>query len=256
MRSHGVSDETLVRSLGVYVGMVDRVLSEPERWLGVAEDEAAEPTDPGHRALQTLRSRTLGAVSPGEPDWKAQPLHQREEWWVDRIALAAGLAAAAPHVAGALADRLPLQDALGASAAGLAVCAVARERAVTEPADWVPLLAKVLFDRDVTLPPTPVPTGADPEGALLHTDEAGTDGAGAESSVAGSIGLGVQRSARTLWRLAATLRDLQHLLDERPRGGLLARTVAKVPVVGVAGGWFDERGAIRKAASEAAQLLG
>ena len=60
---------------------------------------------------------------------------------------------------------------------------------------------------------------------------------------------------RTLWRLARTLLSIDDLLDERPRGNLFARALAKVPVVGLAGGWLDERGAIRKAAEETQQLL-
>jgi len=68
-------------------------------------------------------------------------------------------------------------------------------------------------------------------------------------------GSSVLRGAKTLWRLARTFRDIQDLLDHRPRGGFLARTVAKVPVVGVAGGWLDERGAIRKSADETGRLV-
>jgi hypothetical protein len=34
-----------------------------------------------------------------------------------------------------------------------------------------------------------------------------------------------------------------------------ARTLAKLPVVGLAGGWLDERGGIRKAAEETEKLL-
>lgn len=45
---------------------------------------------------------------------------------------------------------------LGASAAGLAVCATAGEHGRTTPADWVPLLAQVLFG--YTLKPTPAPS--------------------------------------------------------------------------------------------------
>ena len=54
---------------------------------------------------------------------------------------------------------------------------------------------------------------------------------------------------------ARTFLDLQDLFDERPRGGLVARTLAKLPVVGVAGGWVDERGAIRKAAKQTQRLI-
>ena len=70
-----------------------------------------------------------------------------------------------------------------------------------------------------------------------------------------ALGQGGQRAVRTLWRLARAFLDVDNLLDERPRGGLFARALAKVPVVGLAGGWLDERGAIRKAAKETQELL-
>jgi hypothetical protein len=69
-----------------------------------------------------------------------------------------------------------------------------------------------------------------------------------------ALAQGAQRVVRTLWRLARTFLNLGDLFDERPRGGLVARTLAKLPVVGVAGGWLDERGAIRKAAKQARRL--
>ena len=65
-----------------------------------------------------------------------------------------------------------------------------------------------------------------------------------------ALAQGAQRVVRTLWRLARTFLDIQDLFDKRPRGGLFARTLAKLPVVGVAGGWLDERGAIHKAARQ------
>ena len=70
-----------------------------------------------------------------------------------------------------------------------------------------------------------------------------------------ALAQGAQRVVRTLWRLARTFLDLQGLFDKRPRGGLVARTLGKLPVVGVAGGWLDERGAIRKAARQAQRIL-
>ena len=75
--------------------------------------------------------------------------------------------AAAPRFAGALADRIPLQAALGASAAGLAICAVARERGNVAPADWVPLLAQVIFNRDLAAGiPAQVPPAEESEDQL------------------------------------------------------------------------------------------
>jgi hypothetical protein len=249
VRSHGVSDETVARSLGIYVGMVSAILDDPERWLGVDDDPDVESPGLPQRALDAVRDRVLGQVTPASPDWPQQPLAERVDWWVDRIGLAAGLAAAAPRLAGALSDRFPLQAALGAAAEGLAVCAVAREHGREPPKDWVPLLGTVLFDRKLGDEAT-VPAGTESEQALRESDDPDD-----HPSAAARLARGAQHSARTLWRLAAAFRDLQHLLDERPRGGIVARGLAKVPVIGVAGGWLDERGGIRKAAKQTEELL-
>ena len=133
--------------LGMYAGMVGQVLNNPRRWLGVDEDPRLTAGLPA-RVLDAVRDRALGDVTPASPQWAAQPESKRVEWWIRRIAVSAAFAAAAPRFAGALADRIPLQAALGASAAGLAVCAVARERGNVGPADWVPLLAQVIFNRE------------------------------------------------------------------------------------------------------------
>lgn len=245
---NGVSDERLASALGGYAGMVHHVIADPERWLGVADPTPA--TGLARRAFEGVRDRALGTVTPSSPGWDQRPLQQRVDWWVRRIGVSAGLAAAAPRFAGALADRVPLQAALGANAAGLTVCAVAREHGVTAAADWVPLLAKVVFDRDLTQP-APVPPAEDSERDLASAAEDPRE----PPSALASLGQGVQGSVRAVWRLARALLEVQALLDERPRGGLLARTVAKLPVVGVAGGWLDERGGIRRAAQATTKLV-
>ena len=74
------------------------------------------------------------SVTPSSPHWAAQPESKRVDWWIRRIAVGAALAAA-PRFAGALATASAPSAALGASAAGLAICAVARERG-NVPADW------------------------------------------------------------------------------------------------------------------------
>jgi hypothetical protein len=245
-----VSDATLSKALAVYAGMVRQVLDNPQRWLGADDEPAADASLPA-RALDAVKDRTFGDITPASPQWAQQPLPKRVEWWVDRVGVVGGLAAAAPRFAGALADRVPLQAALGASVAGLAVCAVAREHGKTAPAEWVPLLARVLFNRDLIPQAAPVPT---PEESEQRLEDAAQDTSEPPSRMA-ALGQGAQRAVRTLWRLARTLLDVQDLLDERPRGGFLARTVAKLPIVGVAGGWLDERGGIRKAAEETQELL-
>jgi hypothetical protein len=177
---------------------------------------------------------------------------KRVQWWVTRIGISAGLAAAAPRFAGALSDRVPLQAALGAAAAGLAVCATAREHGRSSPAEWVPLLAKVLFDREVPAGDAPAPDDEEAQRRLADepAEDAPTGGPVAK------LGRGAARAALTVWQLARTFLELQRLLDERPRGGFVARTLGKLPVVGVAGGWLDERGGIRKASRQTAKLIG
>src|SRR5919199_6772278 len=99
-----------------------------------------------------VRHLLVGRTHPGAPGWDQVPLQDRCQWWVRRIEAVAAPIAATPRVAGALADRLPLQGALGTAAAGLAVCAVAREHGLDRPEDWVPLLGRVLFDCDLGTP--------------------------------------------------------------------------------------------------------
>jgi hypothetical protein len=248
-RSPALSDQQVAGVLSSYAGMVDRVLDNPERWLGLDEDPPPSAKLPA-RALDALRDRAFGDKTPASPTWSEEPVQKRVDWWVTRIGISAGLAAAAPRFFGALANRLPVQSALGAAAAGLAVCATAREHGRSDPQDWVPLLGKVLFDRDLQPAATPVP---DPE----HAEQELTDTQAEEKPDEGSDGLtdGARRAARTLWRLARALLGVDDLLDHRPRGGRLVRLVAQVPVIGVASGWLDERGGIKAAARETTMLL-
>ena len=252
-RTPAVSDDRIARALGVYAGTVDHVLADPGRWLGLDDDPPPTAPFPA-RALDALRDRALGETTPASPDWGAQPLQRRVDWWVTRIGVSAGLAAAAPRFAGALADRVPLQAALGASAAGMAVCATAREHGRTDPADWVPLLSEVLFERRLSTGAAPVPDAADTERRLRGEDD-GDDADRPGGGRAAALGRGAQQAVGTVWRLARTLAEVQHLLEQRPRGNLLTRAVGKLPVVGVAGGWLDERAGIRQASRRTAALL-
>jgi hypothetical protein len=240
-----ITDEHAAQVLGVYARMANLVIGDPVRWLGLDDDPPPSAGFP-RKALDAVRDRVFGEVTPASPAWGGKPLDERVQWWVRRIGVSAGLAAAVPRVAGALADRVPLQAALGASAAGLSVCATARENGVTEPERWVPLLAKVLLDRDLTPKPTPGTGAEDPEALLAESPT---------PDEAKGLGPGARRAAGTLWRLAREIWELQSVLDERPRGNILFRAVGKFPVVGLAGGFLDERGGIRRAAQETAKLL-
>ncbi len=250
-RSSVVSDEALSRALAVYAGLVSRVLDNPQRWLGVDEDPPLTAGWP-IRLVDAVRDQALGDVTPASAEWSKQPEATRIRWWLRRIAVGGALAAAAPRFVGALADRIPLQAALGASAAGLAVCVVARERGIVDASAWVPLLSRVLFDRELGTSARDFVPSPEKSGEQLETVAGDTSEPPSGMSM---LAVGAQRVVRTLWGLARVFLELQGLFDRRPRGSMPARLLAKLPVVGVAGGWLDERGAIHKAARRTHQLV-
>ena len=262
--AEAISDEALGRILSRYAGLASRLLDDPSDWLG---DDQATADDPGGgrdeapsrlaRLGRGLRERIAGDVHPGSPGWSTLPVDSRSEWWVDRVAAVAAPVAATPRVFGIVADRLPIQAALGAAAAGLAVCAVAREHGVTDPDAWVPLLGHVLLDRDLA-------RGNTEEAMAVPDSPIGPADASApqppsqppsQPSMPPDLDAPVRRAARSLWRLARVLIAVPGLFDERPRGALVFRALGKLPVVGLAGGVLDERGAVRRAAAETKDLL-
>ena len=91
---------------------------QPATWLGV--DEAPLSAGLPARVLDVVGDRALGDVTPPR---RAGPRTRVQAGRLVDSADRGGraLAAAAPRLGGALADRIPLQAALGASAAGLAV---------------------------------------------------------------------------------------------------------------------------------------
>lgn len=217
------SDDVLTRTLSVYAGMVEQVLNNPARWLGSDEDPPPSASPP-RKLLDKVRDRVLGDITPSSSRWNELPIQKRTRWWLRRIAVTAGVAAAAPRFAGMVADRLPVQAALGASASGLAVCAVAREHGVVTAAEWVPLLAKVLFDREVTTAATP-PPAHDSQRAL---EQAAADTTEPPSGMA-ALTAGSQRGVRALWRLATHLLELNKTLQTRPRGNRLSPAMSMGP---------------------------
>jgi hypothetical protein len=231
--SDRISDSTLEWTLTRFAAAAGIVLDDPASWLGHdGKGSRALPTG----AARRIRRLLTGRRHPGRPGWEALPVDQRVRWWVRRLQAVAAPIAATPRVFGLLADRVPLQGAFGATAAGLAVCAVAREHGIREPAAWVPLLGRVLFDRDLSRPD---------ESRLV---------APAASAWAPRRGP-LRRGVGMLWRLAWLLWDAQSVFDERPRGPWVWRALGKVPVVGLVGGLLDERGAVARAARETSRAI-
>ena len=168
----------------------------------------------------------------------ALPREERERWWADRVSRVAAGASALPRFAGKLADLLPVQDALGAAVQSVVVLGVAGEHGVRDPAERVALLAQVLLGRPLTAGQVqPLMQGRLPAG-----EEA--------PPVAGRRSV-----ARRLWDTARLLSRIDDTLDARPKGRFGARLLSNLPVVGLAGGYFSERVALRRAAAKAAEVL-
>ncbi|MGY2129333.1 hypothetical protein [Blastococcus sp. SYSU DS0617] len=172
------------------------------------------------------------------------PQAERDRWWADRVSRVAAAVSAAPRFAGKLADLLPLQNTVGTAVQSLVVLGVAGEHDVTAPAERVSVLARVLLDRD--LPP-----------AAVEPLLAGTDGAYREAAFgAAEDRKGARGAVRTVWRVARLLSRVDDALDARPKGKWRHRMLSNIPVVGVAGGYAAEREGLRRAAAEAAAVLG
>ena len=119
----------------------------------------------------------------------------------------------------------------------------------------MPLLGQVIFERDLTPDHDAVPDKGASEEALATEPEEAEPLDEAEAGRAKRLSDSGKRAAKGMWRLARTLMELQDVFEDRPRGGLVPRLVAKLPAVGVLGGWLDERGAVHAAAKETQELL-
>ncbi|CCH88908.1 conserved protein of unknown function [Modestobacter italicus] len=169
------------------------------------------------------------------------PPAQRAAWWAHQVGRVAAGVSATPRFAGRLAGLLPLQNTVGSAVQALVVLGVAREHGLTEQADRVSLLARVLLDRE--LPAERVePLLARSRG--VYVDEA-----------LGDDRSGMDGAARSLWRAARLLGRIDDALDARPKGKLRHRALSQLPVVGVVGGYAAEREALRRAARRAEDLL-
>jgi hypothetical protein len=165
---------------------------------------------------------------------------------VDRLGGFAAVIAGIPRFSGAAADRLPIKDTLGAAVQAMVIGAICREYGVEAHADRTAVMARVLTARRIT-----------PDQVLKYDDPttAGKD-------VAQQLGLGdesedtgLRRGITLVWRISKLFGGLGEVFEDRPRGSIGARLVGKLPVVGVLGGFFDERKGIRRAAYAAADLL-
>jgi hypothetical protein len=163
-------------------------------------------------------------LGPSRTDVDAE---QRSAWWINRTGRLTALAASVTGLAGALGDRLPLQNALGSAGQGLLLCAIAHEHGVDDVDTKVRLLASVLFDRDVD------PTAA-------------TNTPAPESPPVRNVGL--KPTAKWLWRQGRLLLAVSDELEKRPQGRFYHHALGMLPVVGMLGDYLGERAALKRAA--------
>jgi hypothetical protein len=252
-----ISDERLaavlrrfVRGCGPLLGRL-RETDEPLD-LTVADDDK----DIDHGVLRRAKPR-LGRVRwPGSADWARLSVDERTHWWVSRVGRVTALAASVTGLAGALGDRLPLQDILGSAGQGLLLCAIAAEHGIDDRATRVRLLGSVLFERD--LAPAVAGAGDDAADAAVVAQLTGTEPAVGpaeeapeESRLSKDRKLGLKPAAKWLWRQGRMLLAIYDELEKRPHGRFYHRVLGMLPVVGMAGDYLGERSALKRAAKGA-----
>ncbi len=269
LTSGAVTDRHIVTVLRPFVHGAGPVLdalreSDPfglrRRMVDNLADDAkptADLDDAERGVLAGAKDRVLDWVSavqvPGTPAWAAMDAEERTDWWIGRVGRFTALLAAVPGIGGALADRLPVQDALGAAGQGLLLCAIAGEHGIRDQDDQIRLLARVLFERDVDAELGAATREAELEEARRRGDELTAELA--ESK--GKHGRVTLRAvAGTVWRMGRLLWGLGDELGKRPQGRWYHKVLGMLPVVGMAGDYLGERSALRRVAKAARHWIG
>ena len=182
------------------------------------------------RALDALAWVLNTADVPGTQAWADMTLDERVNWWVHRVGAVDNVLVAFPGVLGAVADRLPVQDALGFANQAIVLCAVAREYGIDDHGQQVRLLAAVMCGREVD-----ADEYADDNDAAPEPESSPMDGT-------------PLAFLKPLWRVAGQLRAIGDELGKRSRPRRIFRYLGMLPAVGVVADYFGEYGALVRAA--------
>jgi hypothetical protein len=228
-----ITDERVASVLRAFVRGCGPMLP---RLRDIEVNVAPDDTEVDHTLLHRVRHRVAEVRWPGSTSWTRMDAEERSAWWVNRVGRLTALAASVTGLAGALGDRLPLQDILGAAGQGLLLCAIAGEHGIDDEDTRVRLLAAVLFERH--LDPAmgvdaPEPTPEPPAGSRV----------------------GLKLAAKWLWRQGKLLLAVSDELEKRPHGRFYHRALGMLPVVGMAGDYLGERSALKRAAKAADRWL-
>ncbi|MGH3437530.1 MAG: hypothetical protein ACRDRN_13795 [Sciscionella sp.] len=238
--AEAISDRQVVAVLRPFVRGAGPVLdglrdSDPFGLRTRIADTAVDTSGVREKVLDFLS----GMKVPGTAAWAGMDLEQRCEWWTGRVGRFTAALAAIPGIGGALADRLPITDTLGAAGQGLLLCAIAGEYGVTDTGARVRLLAAVLFERRID---PALAAGQLPDEQRQAEELAGDLGEGTASW---------KSAAKAVYRLGRALWSLADELDKRPRGRFYHRALGLVPVVGVVGDYLGERAGLKRATRSA-----
>ncbi|CAL9633534.1 hypothetical protein SUDANB95_06120 [Actinosynnema sp. ALI-1.44] len=226
-----ISDRDVVRALRPFVRATGPLLDTLRTaQLSALRDRSLE-RDTDRRAVDRLWDQLAKVKVPGTAAWVAMGVAERDAWWLNRVGRLVSLLAALPGVGGALADRLPIQAALGAAGQGLVLSALAGEHGFGSVEDRVRLLAFVLFQRTV-------------DGRVVDASAEDRETAELTSELGQRSGL--RGIGRTVWKLAKVLWALEDELDKRPQGRFYHQALGMLPVVGVVGDYFGERSALKR----------
>ncbi|NIH87303.1 hypothetical protein [Amycolatopsis granulosa] len=199
--------------------------------------------------LHALRTpgRLEGLASvrvPGSAAWEATDRAGHVDWWVNRLGRLTALVTAIPGLGGALADRLPVQDALGTAAQALLLTAIAEEYGVRDIGDKVRLVAWVLFGRDID---AALAAGKHDEYDPAEEDAETAKLAGEFSQMEHRPRrISLKSAGKTLWRMGRALMAITGELEKRPHGRFYHRAVGMLPVVGVVGDYLGERSGLKR----------
>lgn len=183
---------------------------------------------------------------PGTAAWASMQPAQRSRWWVRRVGRFTTLIAAIPGLGGALAKRLPMSSALGATGQGLVLVAIAGEHGVHDEDELIRLLGAVLFRRELVVerPDAAADQVADARAAELTGDLTEPDSRPT-----------LQRIGSAVWRLGRALFAVEAELDKHPHGNRFHSALSNLPVVGALGKYLGEWSGLKHAAREAEKQL-
>jgi hypothetical protein len=246
--AEAITDEHVAAVLRVFVRRCEPMLQRLRDEGEPIEVDGDEP-DVDHslvgKVFAQVKTQIAQIKRPGMPGWGKLSVEERSDWWISRVGRLTSLVASFTGLAGALGDRLPLQDMLGSASQGLLLCAIASEHGVDDRATRVRLLAAVLVERNID---PVVAAGKGDDAADEQTvAELAPDAEETEEPVKGKR-FGIKAGAKWLWRQGRILFAITGELEKRPQGRLFHKALGMLPVVGMAGDYLGERSALKRAA--------